>query len=110
MAVIKALVPFTTARQRFAPIVSAHFFSNSVTTPARDHTPLRRTFRTCSSSVAGFHIGHTGQDLVLIFWPPSIAGISVLVTILDKETGPNPMATAAPKPANEFCLTNSRLE
>src|SRR5664280_1382049 len=103
MPVIKALVPFTTARQRLAPIISAHFFSKSATTPARDHTPLRRTFSTCSSSVAGFHIGHSGQDLVLTFWPPSIAGVSVLVTLLVKERGPTPMATAAPKPASEFC-------
>ena len=48
------------------PIASAHFFSNSFTTKlALDHTPLRKTLRTDSSSVAEFQIGQPGQPLVL---------------------------------------------
>ena len=73
-AVINALVPFMTANERFAPTVSAHLASNSLTTAARDHTPLRITSSSCFSSVSGFQMGQVGQLWVRTGLPPSNAG------------------------------------
>src|SRR5690625_8005088 len=106
-----ALVPLTVVMQRLVPIVSAHASSNSLTTPARDQTPLRMVSITRPSSVAGFQTGHLGQLAVLAGSPPSIAGRSLpCAGRRANSEGAAPMERTVPAPKIEFCLMKSRLE
>ena len=88
------------ARQRFAPISSAYFFSNSDTTFALDHTPLRSTDNSRSSSAALSHIGQRGrQRLVLTALPPLIASLPAFLLAIP-EVGSTAEVTAAIVPAD----------
>src|SRR5258706_889287 len=109
MVTTSALVPLTTIRQRLAPVVSAHFFSNSSTTSCRDHTPLLITSNSLFSSVSGFHIGHFGQTPVNTGLPPTRAGVSEKFVVWSNRDGVIPEAKTAPRPI-EFCFKNSRLD
>src|SRR5690606_2705004 len=108
--VIIEFVPLTKVRQRFAPMVAAHFSSNSETTLARDHTPLRMTDSKRFSSLSGIHIGHFCQPFVRTGEPPRIAGVSARERPPARTEGDSPMPAAAPRPNIEFRLINERLE
>src|SRR5690606_7968235 len=87
----------------------AHARSNSSTTPALDHTPLRSTSITRLSSVSGFHTGHVGHEVVLTGFPPSTARVSSF----DKTSANNGCADAAnpsPKAPKVPFLMKSRRE
>src|SRR5688572_3947331 len=79
MAVINALVPLETVRHLLVPTIAAHLLSNSSTSLARDHTPLRMLSSNTFSSSLCTHIGHFTQlAAVQIGLPPRIAGVRLM--------------------------------
>src|SRR5215472_18946626 len=76
-AVMRALVPLVVVTQYLAPINRANCFSASVTTLARDQTPLRSTGSTAFSSVSR-KLGQCGKGAVRTGWPPRMAGVPEL--------------------------------
>ena len=105
---LSALVPLTTARQCFDPIIAAHFSSNSVTSLLRDHVVPCST-RVTSPSLAGSQLGQRGQLLLCALAPPSNAGVES-ASVAAKRDPPVLAASAAVPPATEVRLMNSRRE